>query len=343
MDAPGRIYFKAKMPTYELEETPTKILRLAREIFATFIPPIILLEVARHAVHHLLGKLMLKERERFFNPTTSVNFNSMGAIPLSLTTPDGKVLDGKYIKSEKRNKDSKTVIIFNGKGERYEEKSLFNKYVYDDESILVPRENLYNFLNDGYDVVVFNYRGVSESTGWSSCDGLKLDAETVYQFVRDKLEVPDEKIVLWGFSLGGSIATFLASKHPVSLINVRSFSSLSHVVRYHATCIAAFILILLDWCIHPAADWRKVKGKKIVVYHPDDPIIPLYCSLFKWVESATAHITLKSDKAYFEEICRAVPEEKRADFIHKLKKDWKITPHSRTLSDEEMSNILSCI
>ena len=73
-------------------------------------------------------------------------------------------------------------------------------------------EELYFRL--GMNVVAFDYRGYGRSTGKPDEVGLQADAEAVVDFVRARLagEVDPEKILLFGRSLGGSVATWFAGR-----------------------------------------------------------------------------------------------------------------------------------
>lgn len=70
------------------------------------------------------------------------------------------------------------------------------------------------FFRLGMNVVAFDYRGYGRSTGKPNEAGLRLDAEAVVDFVRTRLkgEVDTTKILLFGRSLGGSVATWYAGK-----------------------------------------------------------------------------------------------------------------------------------
>jgi len=68
----------------------------------------------------------------------------------------------------------------------------------------------------GLNLFAFDYRGYGESEGSPSEDGLYLDAEAAYRFLRDSLGVPPERIVLFGHSLGSAVAVELARRAPAA-------------------------------------------------------------------------------------------------------------------------------
>ncbi|KAK9452374.1 Alpha/Beta hydrolase protein [Limtongia smithiae] len=64
-----------------------------------------------------------------------------------------------------------------------------------------------------YNVILFSYRGYGLSTGTPSERGLKIDAETVLAHVQSDPVLKHTNIVLYGQSLGGAVAIYLAEKH----------------------------------------------------------------------------------------------------------------------------------
>lgn len=70
--------------------------------------------------------------------------------------------------------------------------------------------------NLGLNLLAFDYRGYGESEGHPSEPGLYRDAEAAYRYLRDSLEVPAERIVLFGHSLGSAVAVDLATRVPAA-------------------------------------------------------------------------------------------------------------------------------
>jgi len=59
-------------------------------------------------------------------------------------------------------------------------------------------------------VLIFDYRGYGMSEGSLSEEGLYLDAEAVYDYLVNEKQVPPEKIIGYGESLGGAVMVDLA-------------------------------------------------------------------------------------------------------------------------------------
>lgn len=58
---------------------------------------------------------------------------------------------------------------------------------------------------------MFDYRGYGRSTGTPSEAGLYVDAQAVYDFVRQRPDLNQEKIFFFGRSLGGAVALHLGN------------------------------------------------------------------------------------------------------------------------------------
>lgn len=77
----------------------------------------------------------------------------------------------------------------------------------------------------GVSVFVFDYRGYGRSRGRPSEEGTYLDGVAAYEWLRKK-GFPPERILAFGESLGGAVATELALRRPMAgLILVSTFTS----------------------------------------------------------------------------------------------------------------------
>ncbi len=84
----------------------------------------------------------------------------------------------------------------------------------------------------GISVMLAEYRGYMGDAGKPGYEASQLDSEAAYQFARDTLRVPAEKIALFGHSMGSAIATELAAKHtPGVLLLQAPFTSARDMAR----------------------------------------------------------------------------------------------------------------
>lgn len=126
-------------------------------------------------------------------------------------------------------------------------------------------------------LLLFDYRGYGLSRGIPSQHGLYSDGECVYKYLT-KTHSPDQ-IIIWGESLGGAVATHIASKHPCStLILMSTFSSLDDVLRdstygFVPTLLAKSLGFLTD--VMPSkVKIKEVKCPIVILHSPDDELIP---------------------------------------------------------------------
>ena len=81
-------------------------------------------------------------------------------------------------------------------------------------------------------VLVFDYAGYGKSEGKPTAPGVLADGLAALTYLNQKEEIPTDQIIVQGFSLGGSVAIDLASKHKVKALIVKnSFTSLGEMGR----------------------------------------------------------------------------------------------------------------
>jgi len=91
----------------------------------------------------------------------------------------------------------------------------------------------------GVHVVLFDYRGYGDNEGSPSEQGLAEDARAAWRFLVTDHQVPPNRVLLYGESLGGAVAVRLAAEQsrlatpPAGLILRSTFSTLADVGSYH--------------------------------------------------------------------------------------------------------------
>ena len=94
------------------------------------------------------------------------------------------------------------------------------------------RLDLLKLLHDSLDVniFIFDYRGYGKSQGRPTEDGTYRDAHGALDYLRSRPDVEEDKIVVFGQSLGGAIAVDLACRNKfMGLILEATFTSLVDV------------------------------------------------------------------------------------------------------------------
>lgn len=202
---------------------------------------------------------------------------------LSMTTPDKVPLGGVFLKHKDHdsNQNSRVIMLFHGNGAIYQQ---FPVWMMD---LLQSSPTPYSFM-------LFNPRNVGDNTqGTPNSNNLLLDAETAYQLLKEKLNIPEDRIDIYGQSLGGAQAVQLKALHPETkgrLLLDRTFSNLdvetSHMLGRLPKFIKNFAIKLIKrfgWEFNNYEALKKIKDEVHVFYHNHDPIIPESCSLGKAV------------------------------------------------------------
>jgi fermentation-respiration switch protein FrsA (DUF1100 family) len=91
-------------------------------------------------------------------------------------------------------------------------------------------ESVQMFHRLGLDVFIFDYRGYGQSKGKPTEQGTYKDAEAAWRYLTETRRVSPDRIVVFGRSLGGAIASWLAQTHPPgALILESAFTSIPDV------------------------------------------------------------------------------------------------------------------
>lgn len=125
----------------------------------------------------------------------------------------------------------------------------------------------------GLGVFIFDYRGYGESDGRPSEQGTYRDAATAWDWLCNTRGIPPERIVIMGRSLGGAVASWLASeRHARAVVLESTFTSIAdmgkalypglsfkHLLRYNYASIARVV---------------DIHSPLLVIHSPDDDIVP---------------------------------------------------------------------
>ncbi|ORY86705.1 Alpha/Beta hydrolase protein [Leucosporidium creatinivorum] len=107
-------------------------------------------------------------------------------------------------------------------------------------------------------VLALSYRGYGKSEGKANEQGLKLDAQTALDYVLSHPTLEKTKIFLYGQSIGGAVAIFLASQNSSrthGLIIENTFLSLPKLVPMIMPFLSSFMFLLHQ--IWPSEDRIK--------------------------------------------------------------------------------------
>jgi fermentation-respiration switch protein FrsA (DUF1100 family) len=140
---------------------------------------------------------------------------------LTIPTHDGEKLSAFYIRARKGGRNSNcTVLMFHGNAGNIGHR-------------LPIARMLINYI--GCNVFMLEYRGYGLSTGDPDEKGLMIDAQTALEYLRDRAETSQHKIVVYGQSLGGAVSIKLVAKNQnagdiVGLILENTFLSMRSLI-----------------------------------------------------------------------------------------------------------------
>ena len=136
-------------------------------------------------------------------------------------------------------------------------------------------DSIRHFRNLGLSVFIIDYRGYGQSAGRTTESGIYRDADAAWRYLIETHGVRGSDIVLFGRSLGGSVASRLAAtKRPLGLIVESSFTSVPDVAQ------ELYPWLPVRWLSHLRHATREhVKDAQcpvLVVHSRDDEIIPFH-------------------------------------------------------------------
>lgn len=130
-----------------------------------------------------------------------------------IETSDHERLHGFLIKQPQRSDSCETLLFFHGNAGNIGHRSVEHRkyfHFFDIVLFIFRVQNAYLLYRQcQINILLFDYRGYGKSTGVPSEAGLYLDAQAVYDFARGRTDLNQQKIFLFGRSLGGAVATHL--------------------------------------------------------------------------------------------------------------------------------------
>lgn len=134
-------------------------------------------------------------------------------------------------------------------------------------------DSLRMFHRLGYSTLIVDYRGYGNSAGKPSEQGTYLDAEAAWRYLTETRKTPSSTIVLFGESLGGAVAAWLAVRHPpAALVIASGFTSVPDLA---ATFYPYLPVRLLSRFSYDTREYLGSVATPVFIAHsPDDEIIP---------------------------------------------------------------------
>lgn len=134
-------------------------------------------------------------------------------------------------------------------------------------------ESLLIFHDLGFSTLIFDYRGYGRSEGHPSEEGTYRDGEAAWDHLTRIRNIPPERIILFGRSLGGGVATRLGvTHHPGALIVESSFTSVPDLAAGLYPLLPARLLCRFRY--NNLQRIPRIHCAILIIHSRDDEIIP---------------------------------------------------------------------
>ena len=181
-----------------------------------------------------------------------------------LETDDGETLHGWWIPAADVSRETspgesvkQTLLFFHGNA----------------GNISGRLESVQQFHRLGLNVLIVDYRGYGQSTGSPSEEGIYRDAETCWHYLTHKREIPSEEIVVFGRSMGGGAATWLASRHPPGAVILESvFTNVPDIGAHHYSFLPVRALATNQFDNESRVG--EIDVPKLHIHSRDDRVVP---------------------------------------------------------------------
>lgn len=173
---------------------------------------------------------------------------------VTITTSDGLQLHGWFVPAER---SKATVLFLHGNA----------------GNISHRLDSIGIFHALGLDTLIIDYRGYGQSEGIPGEQGTYIDARAAWDYLVNDRGIASERIVIFGRSLGGAIAAWLASENTAAAVIIEScFSSALDMAHRLYPFMPVRLITRLKY---PVIDYiGRLKSPLLVVHSRDDEIIP---------------------------------------------------------------------
>lgn len=134
-------------------------------------------------------------------------------------------------------------------------------------------ESIQQFHQLGLSVFIFDYHGYGRSGGKPGEKETYLDAEAAWEYLTAARNIDPGSIIIFGRSLGGAVATWLAVQYQSGAIIIESsFSSLPDIAARHYPFLP--VKWLARFRYNSAENMAKIHAPVLIIHSPDDDLIP---------------------------------------------------------------------
>ncbi|MEN8179236.1 MAG: alpha/beta hydrolase [Pseudomonadota bacterium] len=160
-------------------------------------------------------------------------------------------------------------------------------------------ESLQLFHQLGLAVFIFDYRGYGNSEGQPTEAGIYQDAEAAWSYLTDIRGIPSGEILLFGRSLGGSVAAYLAERYQtLGLVLESTFTSIPDMAAELYPWFPAKTLAKFQY--DTRSRLPNIEMPILVIHSAEDEIIPYAhgWELFERAREPKRFLQLQGDHNY---------------------------------------------
>ena len=129
----------------------------------------------------------------------------------------------------------------------------------------------------GLNTFIFDYRGYGKSQGRPTEKGTYLDAEGALTYLTEKKKLSPDKLIIFGRSLGASVAAWLAQKYAIKSIIIEStFTSIADLGAELYPILPVKLLCRFKY--HTREYVKNIHSPLLIIHSLDDEIIPFHHS-----------------------------------------------------------------
>lgn len=134
-------------------------------------------------------------------------------------------------------------------------------------------QSAHQFHRLNLNVLLVDYRGYGQSTGSPGEEGLYRDAEAIWRLAMEEKGVDPGNLILFGRSLGGAPATWLATQVEArALVLESAFTSVPDIAAHHYPFLPVRLLSQIQFDSLSRID--GVGMPLLVMHSPDDEVVP---------------------------------------------------------------------
>ncbi|MEM7027347.1 MAG: alpha/beta hydrolase [Pseudomonadota bacterium] len=155
------------------------------------------------------------------------------------------------------------------------------------------------FHDLGLSVLIIDYRGYGNSTGNISEQGTYIDANTAWQYLTNKMKIKPDEIIIFGRSLGGGVASWLAKNYnSAGVILESTFTSIADMGKHYYPYMPVKLINHIKFDSYSRI--TKINAPLLFIHSQSDEIVPFEFgrSLFEKANEPKSFLQISGNHNY---------------------------------------------